>query len=162
GLTQSPRLRAETIRALRNQHGRTGEATFAQIGERRVGLCEGISLCRRMHWYLRRESEEFLAVAARQIGDRADHAFFPQEMIGKSRDVAHMDAGADDGAALSGRCERSGHERAHGGEDQRGIERLRRLLARAAGPDRAEAPRELLTGRVSVAGKSEDALPAMK
>ena len=57
---------------------------------------------------LRREREELLAVAAREVRDRAQHALAPEELVGKRGDVAHVDAAADDGAALRDGAQRGG------------------------------------------------------
>jgi hypothetical protein len=47
---------------------------------------------------LGRQRETVAGIATCQIRDRADHPFFPQQPIGKRRDVAHVDAGTDDDA----------------------------------------------------------------
>ena len=39
-------------------------------------------------------------VGARQVGDRAQHALAPEQLVRERRDVAHVDAAADDAAAL--------------------------------------------------------------
>jgi hypothetical protein len=72
-----------------------------------------------------------------------------------------MDAGADDGGALRARRERRRHQGADRREDQRGIEQRWRLLARAAGPFRAETQRKFLPSAVAVAGEGEDTLATM-
>src|SRR5690348_1254146 len=143
---------------LRYQHRRAGEAALAQIGKRLIGLRQRIGLRHRANGDRRREGEEFLAVLPRQICDRADNALFPQQLVGKARNVAHMDAGADDGGALRARRERRRHQGADRREDQRGIEQRWRLLARAAGPFRAETQRKFLPSAVAVAGEGEDTL----
>ena len=56
------------------------------------------------------EREELLAVAARQVRDRAEHALVPEQLVRERRDVGHVDAGADDGAALRDGAQRRGHE----------------------------------------------------
>ena len=60
-----------------------------------------------------------------------------------------MDAGAHHAAALAYRLQRQRHEIADGRVDDRGIERLGRHLVGSAGPGRAQAPRERLSGDVS-------------
>jgi hypothetical protein len=49
-----------------------------------------------------------------------------------------MDAAADHDAAFPKRAQGRRHQRSHGGEDDRRIELIRRLLVGASGPDRAE------------------------
>ena len=93
------------------------------------------------------------AVAASEIGDRADAALSPQQPVRECRDVAHVNPGADNGTAARGRCKRNGDQRPGGREDQRRIERRRRLFVAAARPVRADAPREVL--RIVVAGPGE-------
>ena len=48
-----------------------------------------------------REFEELERILPREIGDRADLAFFPQQPVGKRRDVAHVDAAADHATRLA-------------------------------------------------------------
>ena len=49
-----------------------------------------------------------------------------------------------------------GHERAGGGEDDRGVERFRRRVLAGPGPRRAERARELLRALVALAGEGVD------
>ena len=63
---------------------------------------------------------------AREVRDRADAALLPEQRVGERRDVAHVDPGADDGAAGRERAQRGGDERADRREDDRGVERLGR------------------------------------
>ncbi len=53
-----------------------------------------------------------------------------------------MDAAAHDDPALRGGLERGRHQRTDRREDDRGVERLGRQVERAAGPGRAQPPRE--------------------
>lgn len=48
---------------------------------------------------LARERQELVPVGAGEVGDGADLALMPQELVGEGRDVGHVDAGADDGPA---------------------------------------------------------------
>ena len=92
---------------------------------------------------LRRQREELVPVLPRQVGHRADLALVPQVVVGERWDVGHVDAGAHDRAAAGERLERLRHERAGGGEDDRGVERLGRKLvaapAQVAPSERANA-----------------------
>src|SRR5207244_11223130 len=65
----------------------------------------------------------------------------------------HVDAAADDRAALTHRLERGGDERADRGEDDRRVELVGRRLARVASPRCPKLPRERLP--LVVAGASE-------
>ena len=103
----------------------------------------------------RRERQKLLAVGAGQIGDRDDAALLPQKPIGERRDVAHVDAAADDPPALAHRRERRGNERADGREQDRGVERLGRRLVRSAGPFGAHRAGERLAGRIAGPGEGE-------
>jgi hypothetical protein len=73
-----------------------------------------------------------------------------------------VDAAADDAPALRDRRQRRRDQSADRREDDRGVQRLRRRLARAARPFRVQRQREFLGGEVAVAGEGEDpsALPA--
>src|SRR5439155_13857575 len=101
----------------------------------------------------RREREELLAVAAGEVRDGADRALLPEELVRERRDVAHVDAGADHGAALGEHPERRRHELAGGREDDRRVELLRRGLA--GGPRPFAAQRERECPRRLVAGPDE-------
>src|SRR5439155_24895879 len=98
----------------------------------------------RAHRYARRESHELFAVAAREIGDRADGALFPEDGVGKRGDVAHVNATADDDAALADGFESLRYERADGRKYNRGVKFLRRQFIRSAGPHCAEMPSKYL------------------
>src|SRR5205823_13945710 len=86
--------------------------------------------------------EELLPVAARQVRDRAHDTLAPQQLVREGRDVAHVDPGADDRAALCESGERSGNQLARRREDDRGVELLRGRAG--AGPLGAQRSRELL------------------
>src|SRR5262245_66291732 len=99
--------------------------------------------------HARREREKLARVFAREIGDRAQHSLLPEYRVRKTRDVAHMDAAADDDASLAHRFESGGHKGAGGSADDGGVERSRRTLLGASGPDRAERAGELLRRKVA-------------
>ena len=67
----------------------------------------------------------------------------PEQLVRERRDVRHVDAGADDDAALRDRAQRRRDELAGGGEDDRRVELLGRRAERVAGPLGAELEREL-------------------
>ena len=115
----------------------------------------------RSHRHLRRQCQERLAVVAGQVRDRPDDALAPEQVVRKRGDIAHVDAGADDRAALRERCERCRDELARRCEDDRRVELLRRLLLRVAGPLGAELARKGLARRVARLREGEDA-PALR
>ena len=50
-----------------------------------------------------RHFQKLDSVSTREVRNRAERALAPQELVRKARNVAHVDAGADDGsAALDG------------------------------------------------------------
>src|SRR5215211_4774821 len=74
-------------------------------------------------------------------------------MIRKTRDIRHVNAAAYHASAFLHCLERQWDEGADGGEDDRGVEGLRRHVPRPAGPHCAEKFREGLRGFVSAPGK---------
>ncbi len=107
-------------------------------GQRRVGLRQRKHLDGCADGHLRGQRQELLAIGARQVGHRADAALAPQPAVREGRDVAHVDAGADDGAALARGLQRGRHQRADRREDQRRIQRLGCVHRRIAGPAAAQ------------------------
>ena len=101
------------------------------------------------------------AVAAGEVGDGADLALAPEDLVGEGGDVGHVDAGADDDPA--GSASRAGprDQLADGGEDDRGVELLWRSAQRAAGPLGALLAGERLARLVARAREGEQA-PALE
>jgi hypothetical protein len=112
---------------------------------------------RGLHGDLRGEGEQLLAVPAREVRDGPHDPFPPEDPVRKRRDVAHVDARADDGPSLPHSPERRGDEGPHRGEDDRRIEFFRGTLVGAPRPDGPEAPRELLPLPVARPGEGVDA-----
>src|ERR1700694_6157797 len=100
--------------------------------------------------------QEFLAVLPRQVGDRTDLSFHPQQLVRKRRDVTHVDAGADDYPTRIKDFQPSRRQRPDGREDQSGVERFRRRRERVARPFGPDAARERLLFRIARRGKGED------
>ena len=96
----------------------------------------------------RRKSQELHSISPRQVRHRPQHAFPPQQLVRERWDVAHVDAGADDGPAGRDGAQGERDERAGRGEDQRGVERLGRRLVACARPLGAER-RARMPGRRS-------------
>src|SRR5690349_14289395 len=95
-----------------------------------------------------RQREEFAGILPGKVGDRAHAALAPEQSMRKRRDVAHVNAGADDRASARDRRQSRGHERPGGRKADRRIERRRRRLFAAAGPGGTKAPRECLAPRI--------------
>src|SRR6266853_6680219 len=74
----------------------------------------------------RRQRKEFLAVATRQIGYRANAALLPEEFVRERRDVAHVNAPADYNSTLAYSSESHRHQFACRRKYNRSIEWLRR------------------------------------
>src|SRR5690349_17629857 len=98
------------------------EASAADRVERIVGLLERIELDLGAHRYLWGQRHELLAVAASEVGDGSEHALAPELLVGKTGNVAHVDAGADDPRPLRAVRQRRGHQRADRGEDDRAVD----------------------------------------
>ncbi len=110
-----------------------------------------------MQVQLRCDAHELLAIAAGQIGHRGHRPFTPQQMVGKRRDVAHVDARAHHAPALARGRQRGRHQCAHRREQDGRIQRLGRHVGAGAGPGRAEFQREALA--FLVAGTREGEHP---
>src|SRR4029453_10960863 len=102
------------------------------------------------------DSEKRVAIAASEIGDRADAALAPKQPIRKRRNVAHMDARADHRAAPRRRSQRDGNQGSGRCEDQRRVQRRGRRFVAPAGPVDAKTPREPLSVSVSRPGEGVD------
>src|SRR5271170_2964361 len=72
----------------------------------------------------------------------------PTEVVGKRRDVAHVNSGADDDPARANRLQRERDQRSDGREQYRGVERFRRGLIAALRGDATETQGERLRGLV--------------
>ena len=111
---------------------------------------------------LRDDFEEIQPVLAREVGDRHQLSFLPEQIVGKARNVAHVDSCAHHPAALAHRAQRRRHQFSGGRIDDGGIERRVGQLVRCPSPHRAEPAGKIL--RRDVAGSREGidgpALPA--
>ncbi len=109
-----------------HQHRRAVQLPVPQPRQRLVGVAERKGLNARQDAEPGRERHELEPVGAGQVGHRAQRALAPQQRIGERRDVAHVDAAADDDAARPYGGQRRRHERADRGEDDGGVQRHRR------------------------------------
>src|SRR2546428_13984433 len=89
-------------------------------------------------WNPRRQVKKILAILTGEIGYRTYTALSPEQRIRKCRNVAHMNAGANDAAARHGRRECCRHERTNRREYQRSVQQRRRRLVTIASPMHAE------------------------
>src|SRR5215211_281957 len=144
-------------RSFHGEDRRTAHVAGAEAVERVARLVQRIALDLRAHTGLRREPHELLAVAAGQVRDGAKHALLPEQLVGKARYVAHVDAGADDDAARGDGGQRGRHERTDRREDDRAVERLGRRPHRVARPLGAQLARERLRVSVIAAREGEHA-----
>src|SRR5665213_3353477 len=144
---------------LRDQHGRALEAAVAQVGKRLFGLGQGVRRDRRADRDLPGQRQELVSVLAGQVGHRADRALVPEVLVGKRRDVGHVDAGAHDRATGGQGLERRWDKLAGRGEDDRAVHGLGRWLVAAARPAGAQLPCEGLRALIAGAGERVD-LPA--
>src|SRR4029077_17083011 len=77
------------------------------------------------------------------------------QLVRERRDVAHVDLGADDRPARGDRLQGTEDQLTGGGEQDGGIERLRRRLGGRPGPCRTELASERLRRRVAGTGERE-------
>src|SRR5256885_5299600 len=84
----------------RHQHGRPSQFPFSHPGQGLVGPAQRKSFNARLHGDFRSEGQKILAVATREIGHRTDCPFAPNQLVRKRRDVAHVNAAADDRTPL--------------------------------------------------------------
>ena len=145
-------LRRLLLTALGNEHRGAAERAAPQAVERLVRLLEREASTSVRTGTVGASARNSSPSRARQVRDRADDPLAPEQLVRERRDVAHVDAGADDRAALA-------HVR--GAPRARARRRARRRSPRrappAAGsrgvarPGRAERARERLA--VVVAGR---------
>ena len=133
-----PDLRRASTGKLGYEHRGAADSTGTEAVQRLVGLAQGKRLHRRSHGNTRRERKELLPIAAGEVGDGAEAALFPQELVGEARDVAHVNAAADDGAAFGDGFEGERDQLARRGEDDRGIRLFGREGVGAPDPGRSQ------------------------
>src|ERR1039457_706872 len=95
-----------------DQHGCAAYAAIPKTIESLIGLlqAERFNLCSDAR--LGGDLKKFLTVAAGEIGDGSNSALPPQDGIGKSGYIAHVDACAHDGAAFGSVTKSLGYQRA--------------------------------------------------
>ena len=106
-----------------------------------------------------RQWKELIPVLPRQIGHRHDLPFVPQVGIGKRRNIAHMDARADNAPALAQGLQRVGDQSADRSKDDRCVKWNIRALIGSARPNGPKFPRETLCGHITGAREGIDLTP---
>src|SRR5689334_17693735 len=103
----------------------------AQLVQCFVGLGKWKELDVGAHWHLRGQCEELLPVPGGEVGYRTDAPFFPEQVVGKRRNVAHMNTATNDHPAFLDDFERLRNEfpgrREKDSRLQRDWERLSRI-----------------------------------
>src|SRR5215472_6961632 len=94
------RWEISSARTSRHQYRRPLQVPLAQIRQRPIGIGERIARDLGLDAGLRREAKKFARVRAREIGYGKDLSFLPKNVVGKRRDVRHMNAATDHAAAL--------------------------------------------------------------
>jgi uncharacterized membrane protein YdfJ with MMPL/SSD domain len=84
---------------LGHEDGGAPDQAAAQPVEGVVGGGEREGLDVDGDWRLPGQGQEVAPVLAGQVGDGPNHALVPEELVGKGRNVAHVDPGADDDAS---------------------------------------------------------------
>src|ERR1019366_4192590 len=102
-----------------HENGSAFEPPRTEIREGSIGLIEWITCGLGDDTDLRRKAEEIDAILPREIGDRNKLTLFPKEPIGKARNVAHMDACANDASPLADCFQRQRHQVANRRKDDR-------------------------------------------
>ena len=137
--------RGQTLRdPSRNEDGCTLQPPMTEVVERLVGRGQRIGPNGRTKRNAGREVEEHGGVGAGEIRDGEYFALLPESAIGKGRDVAHVDAAADDPTAFLDRIQCPRNERTERREDDRRVERLRWPLVRATTACRGSSPHPLM------------------
>lgn len=114
------------------------------VGDGFVGPRQRVGACVRDDAGAGDDREEASGIRAGEVGYGEHRPLAPEKAVGERRDIAHVNTGADDAAALAQGRERQRDEAAVRGEEQGRIERLGRRLARSAGPGSAERAGEVL------------------
>src|SRR5689334_6047141 len=115
-----------------------------------VGFREWKSLKMGSDRNLRRYGHEVFCVFSSEVGHRADLAFAPQQIVGKCRDIAHVDTSANNNSPFADDSQRLYNQVSGGREDNCGVEHGRRRFRRTPSPAGAERPGEFLTCDVSI------------
>src|SRR5580658_7121349 len=103
--------RDRSASGLRLKHRRAAQLALTETLQRLVGLLQREDFYGWLEGDRRRNLHELVTIGAREVRHRAHRALAPENPIGKTRDVAHVYAGAHDSTSFAGRRERCGHQR---------------------------------------------------
>ena len=104
-----------------------------QIGQRHVRMVEGIAGSHHMQPVLSGEAQEVVTVLAGIGGDAAELPFLEQMLlVAQYGNVGEVDTGHRQGAAPVQRSQCRRHQLPGGGEQDRGVDRLRWWIVGAA------------------------------
>ncbi len=131
-----------------------------QMRECLVGLRQGKMLGCRAYGHLWRQRQKRLGIAAREVRHRDDLTLPPEDFVRERRDVAHVDAGAYDPAALADSPQGQRNEIAGRREQDRSVEFHGRRFFGGACPHGAQLACEGLRDAVAGAREGEH-LPAL-
>ena len=135
--------------SIRNQDGRPPDPTRPDQLQGPIRLGQGEHLGQDVDPRLTRQRHEVGAILPREVGHGTERALPPEQRVGEPGDVAHVNAGADDGAPGPHRREREGHQLAGWSEDDGGVERLGSGAGALPRPRRPHAAGKLLAGEIS-------------
>src|SRR6059058_5108463 len=110
------------------------QPTGAQIGECLVGTSERISRSFRLDPHLRHDRKEVLTVLPGQISDRFELSLVPKNLVWETRNVAHVNSGADHASTFAHRAQRRRHKRADRRVNDGAIERFGWSVIGTSGP----------------------------
>ena len=122
----------------RYQNGGPIEAARAKVGEGVIGALERVRRCLSRNVPMRHGTQEIDSVLACKICNGNDFAFLPEQVIGESRNRAHVNTGADHAAAFAHGTQRQWHKIPVGGKNDGSIERSRRQLRGISRPSRPQ------------------------
>ena len=135
--------------------------TGAQTAQGLVRVVEREFLDRCLDRDLWSDRQEFVTIPTGQVGNGPDRPFAPKYAVGETRNVAHVNAGANDGAAFSNSSQRDGHKVTDGRIEDGGIQGPRRRLAGRARPHGAKRARKILRLGIASTGEGIDMTPLM-
>src|SRR5438105_10185664 len=105
-----------------HQHGRALDFSCSQLAQGLVGFRKRKGLNLGSHRQFGSKFEKLLSISTGQIGDRTKASLFPQQVVGKRRNVAHVDAGANDCSPALKRSQGWGNETADGSQNDGCVE----------------------------------------
>jgi hypothetical protein len=138
-----------------DQHRCAAYAAVPQASKGFIGIlqAERFNLCPDAR--LGGDLEEFFTIAAGQIGNGSNSALPPQDGIGKSWNIAHMDTCTHHGASFRGIAKRLGYQRADRSKQNGSIQLIRRRRCGISCPCCAKLAGKTLSGQITGFGESK-------